>query len=263
MKRWIPILTLAAGMIVILAALPASAQEGGEGEPDEFAARRGAAVFAEFCQACHGPTGEAIASGPAFAAITYDAATAREVIVNGKDSDTADGVAMPPYGLVLDQTQMDDLIAYLDTWGTGATPPLPEPNIGDVPEQVPDHFGDPHEGGILYAKFCNGCHGPEGAGRLKPIGRLEVTRQTARLIAESTESVYMPGFGAAAGGPLSDAQITDIETYMASWEFTKAVKEPESRGYNVLIVLTGAVAILAVGAIHLARVRGGGDEPAA
>ena len=263
MKRWIPILTLAAGMIVILAALPASAQEGGEGEPDEFAARRGAAVFAEFCQACHGPTGEAIASGPGFAALAYDAATAREVILNGKDSDTEDGVAMPPYDSVLSRTQTDDLIAYLDTWGTGATPPLPEPNIGDVPELVPDHFGDPREGAILYAKFCNGCPGPDGAGRLKPIGRLEVTRQTERLIAEGTESAHMPGFGAAAGGPLSDAQITDIDTYIASWELTNEPKEPESRGYNVLIVLTGAVAILAVGAIHLARTRGSGDEPAA
>ncbi len=48
----------ALALALIGAAIPALAQEGGD-----QAARYGAAIYAEFCQACHGPRGEAIAGG--------------------------------------------------------------------------------------------------------------------------------------------------------------------------------------------------------
>ncbi len=49
-------------------------------------------------------------------------------------------------------------------------------------------------------------------------------------------------------------QITDLETYMASWETEKAEKEPRSEGINVLIVVMGALAIVAIGGAYLSRI---------
>jgi molybdopterin biosynthesis enzyme MoaB len=62
----------------------------------------------------------------------------------------------------------------------------------------------------------------------------------------------MPAFGAESGGPLDDNQLTDLETYMASWALKDNKSEADS-GVNVLIVVMGAAAILTVGGIYLAR----------
>jgi mono/diheme cytochrome c family protein len=268
MKRLIPTLTLIVGVMLVSAALAAaqlaSAQEGQGGAPgggesgtgaqgDDLAALRGAAVYAEFCQACHGARGEAIGTGPAFAAIQYHAGTARDVIVGGKASDTASSPAMPPYGKLLDQAQIDDVLAYMATWSTGATPPLPEPNVGPQPEQVPGYFGDPAAGAVVYARFCNGCHGPQGKGRARPgFPPLKFTKDTLVTTRDGTANVYMPAFGTAAGGPLSDQQLTDLETYMASWSL-KEESASADRGVSLLLVVMGIIAISGVGAVYMSR----------
>ncbi|MBN1565935.1 MAG: cytochrome c, partial [Anaerolineae bacterium] len=85
MKRWMVILTLVVSLLVVLAALPAAAQDDEHGEEADHSedVLRGAAVYATYCQACHGPTGEALGTGAAFAAITYDHDTAHEAILAG------------------------------------------------------------------------------------------------------------------------------------------------------------------------------------
>lgn len=239
MKKLMLILTLAAGLLLLIAALGTVYAQDGQGEGDEFAAVRGAAVYAEFCQACHGPQGESI--GTAFQAITYDAATARDVI---------ETLHQPPYGKLLSAAQIDEVIAYLATWESGEVPPLPEPNIQDVPESVPDYGGDPRAGAVVYAKFCEGCHGQDGAGRDQAgFPAFKFTSKTAQFVSEK----HAPAFGQAAGGPLTDEQITDLETYMASWK-TETQKKPRSEGINVLIVVAGALAIVAIGGAYLSRI---------
>ena len=256
MKRLAPPLTLIVGVMLVIAALAAvqlaSAQEGqggSEGETgvpgDDLAALRGAAVYAEFCQACHGARGEAIGTGPAFGAIQYQADTARDAIVNGK------APVMPSYGQLLSQRQIDDVLAYMATWPTGATPPLPEPNIGPVPEQVPGYFGDPAAGAVIYARFCNGCHGLQGKGRGQPdFPPLKFTKDSLRIVRDGDANIAMPAFGAAAGGPLSDPQLIDLETYMASWSL-KAENTSADRGISLLFVVMGVIAITSVGAIYM------------
>jgi mono/diheme cytochrome c family protein len=258
-------LALVAGLSLLVMALamaaPVGAQEGhDEGDSaatgDNVAALRGAAVFATYCQACHGPTGEALGTGPAFAAIEYDADTARDIIRDGADTDMGDGAAMPAYKALLSEAELDDLIAYLDTWATRTTPPLPEPNVHVAVETVPDYFGDAHEGAVLYAKFCNGCHGPEGEGRKKPkISGFKFEPQTIQLVAQGHANVLMPAFSAAQGGPLDDQQLTDLETYMASWELSNH-KEPAGTGLNSLVLIVGIGALLAIGVVYIVRDRG-------
>jgi mono/diheme cytochrome c family protein len=248
MKRLMLILT--AGML--LAALGTVYAQEGQGEGAEnnseqnnsFAAIRGAAVYAEFCQACHGPQGEATGTGAAFAAITFNEQTARPAIEAG-------GAIMPAYNQVLTTGQINDLIAYMETWGTGSVPPLPEPNIHDVPEHVPGYAGDGYTGAVIYAKTCAGCHGLEGEGRGQPgFPAFEFTDTTAAFVRDD----HVPAFGMAAGGPLSDQQIADLETYMASWQAENQEGRAKSEGINALIVVTGALAIVVIGGAYMSRV---------
>lgn len=272
MRRLVSLLTLGIAVIMLLALpLAVFAQdghgddapgeaEGGTGDAthtDEFAPLRGAAVYAEFCQACHGPQGQARGAGAAFPAITYDADTAHEVIVNGADSDAADGVAMPGYGAVLSEAQIDDVLAYMATWESGETPALPEPNIHVEEIHVPNYFGDAQAGAEVYAKFCAGCHGAAGQGRAgDAFPALAFDALTMRRVtAQGADSPYMPGFAASAGGPLSDEQLTDLETYLASWAQADDTESDEGadKGVAVMIVILGVVAILTVGVAYLAR----------
>ncbi|RPJ02526.1 MAG: hypothetical protein EHM39_01665, partial [Chloroflexi bacterium] len=245
MKRFVLSLTLAAGMVLLMAALGTAYAQDEHGDEEDEAAVRGAAVFAEFCQACHGPQGEAIGSGPAFVAISFDEDNARDAIEHGHTD------LMPPYADVFTREQIDDVMAYLHTWESGEVPPLPEPNIHDEPESVPGYNGDPHEGAVVYAKFCNGCHGAQGEGRGESLfPPFEFSDGTAAFVSAQHD----PAFGETAGGPLSDEQIADLETYLASWQAGEGDDDqPRSEGINVLIVLGGALAILAIGGAYLSR----------
>ncbi len=62
----------------------------------------------------------------------------------------------------------------------------------------------------------------------------------------------MPGFGSDSGGPLSDQQLDDLETYLASWELAEEPEETD-KGVAVMIVVLGIVAILTVGVAYLVR----------
>jgi len=272
MKRRISLGGMVLVLALALAVAPVLAQDGeGHGQADDRAARYGAAIYAEFCQACHGPRGEGIAEGPAFRAIRYDAATAREVIAQGRDSDPDDGAAMPAYaqaaGGPLSETQLDQLVAYLATWETGNVPPLPAPNLRPAVEQVPDHFGDPVRGAALYATSCYGCHGPEGRGRVPPRfpGFEYVPETFLQAVSQGTGDPTMPGFGVAAGGPLDDQALEDLETYVASWSVTPPDTGPSPEGWSTFLVILGVVAILAVGGAYsmrssLSDLRGEGDR---
>ena len=261
MKRWMAILTLAFGALLALgAAQPVLAQDGhgSESGDADLAALRGAAVYAEFCQACHGPQGEALGTGEAFAAI--DAAAlegdgARLAILEGAGS-AESGAAMPPYGKVLSEAQIADLLAYIGTWATGETPALPEPNIGHVQERVEGFAGDPVAGAAVYARFCAGCHGMSGAGRDAPaFPKLEGEPvQMVRVAREGHENPTMPAFSAEQGGPLSDDQLANLEAYLATWaDHETSQEQDDGRGYSLLIVVAGVIAILLIGVTYMAR----------
>ncbi len=268
MKRMIPILTLIAGVLLVVAAVSlvpgVYAQEGTGGESpagEDQAPLRGAAVYAEFCQACHGPQGESLGSGPAFAAIAYDSATARDVITGGQPASAAEGVPMPAYDKLLDSAQIDDLLAYMATWGTNSTPALPEPNIAELPEHVEGFDGDVMAGAVVYAKFCAGCHDMDGSGRgVSGFPKFEVVPgETLMAVSEGRAGTTMPAFAAASGGPLTDTQLVDLDAYLATWQ-QPAESKSEDRGLSLLIVVAGVIAIGLVGLSYIRRMRPERDE---
>ena len=241
-KFWL----VAVGVLLMAALGTAYAQEGQDGgeQGDNLAAIRGAAVFAEFCQACHGPQGEAIGTGAAFAAVTYHEDTTSGIIQQG-------GEIMPAYGKLLSEEQLNDVLAYLETWKSGSVPPLPEPNIHNVPDSMPGYAGNPQAGAVVYAKYCVGCHGVEGEGHSQPsFPPFEFTDISAQVV--STQ--HVPAFGEASGGPLSDQQITDLNAYMATWQSAENPEDTTNKGINVLIVVVGVLAIVTIGGAYLSRV---------
>lgn len=248
---------LAAGLALMAAAivisLPVYAQGG---EENDLAPLRGAAVYAEFCQACHGPRGEAIGDGPAFAAITFSAETVQGVIVQGIDSDPDNGVAMPGYGELLQTDQVDDLIAYMKTWETDQTPPLPEPNLTAAVDMVETYPGDPQTGASVYARFCYGCHGAEGHGREAPdFPGFEPSAKVLLVVNEGHGINTVPTFAESAGGPLSSEQVQDLDAYIASWRLAKPSEDKNDtpEGMSVLVVLFGLLMIAAVGGFYWSR----------
>lgn len=249
-KHLLALVSVMLSLVVLAAGAPVLAQDDGQ------AARFGAAVYAEFCQACHGPQGESVAEGPAFQAITVDADSAREAIAQGRTAGPDDGVAMPAYaqtsGGPLSDAQIDQVLAYMATWGTESVPSLPAPNLRAAVEQVPDHFGDVNQGADLYATSCYGCHGAEGRGRVPPnFPGFEYAPDTFRTVAASgTDHPLMPGFSVEAGGPLTEDDLVDLETYVASWSVQAQQSNPSPAGWATFVVILGVLAILAVGGYY-------------
>ncbi|GAB4431324.1 MAG: hypothetical protein Kow00106_25570 [Anaerolineae bacterium] len=260
MKRWMAILTLVTGVVLLWGAgVPVLAQGGhgeeagqgeeGHGDDAGIAAVRGAALYAEFCQACHGPHPDA---QDALVPLTFDPESARQAIVDGVKP--AGGLAMPAYTDLLDEEQVADLLTYLETWGSEDAPPLPEPNIGDVPEQLEDVAGSPRAGAVIYATYCAGCHGVNGKGRdasaFPPLSGEPAA--IVRVAREGHGDPSLPALGRAQGGPLDDAQLTDLQAYLSTWP-RQNEEEDSQRGYGLLVVIGGVIAILLVGTVHMMR----------
>ena len=160
-------------------------------------------------------------------------------------------------GGLLDGAQIDDLIAFMETWETDDAPPLPEPNLTTEIERVSGYEGDPQAGATVYAKFCYGCHGEQGEGRGQPIfSPIRRTSEIRQIVGLGYNSEYMPAFGAEAGGPLSDEDMDNLIAYVASWPLERAAAGESDTpiGLNLLIVFMGAAAIIGVAGVYLTNV---------
>lgn len=216
---------MAAGLLALpivlfgLAAGPARAQDSG-GDPDN-----GATLYAENCVVCHGPNGEGRAGAElndVFATIAPDVFL-EQVISRGRD-----GTFMPAwnedYGGPLTPAEVDDIVAYIESWGTTVEPPLPAPNPPtQVIPPVPEVDGDPNAGFVVYSENCQACHGPSGEGRIgaqlqEAFAAIEPGAFAITTISRGIEGSLMPPFAQDNGGPLSDQQIDDVAAYVLSFQ---------------------------------------------
>jgi len=128
-------------------------------------AYEGMRLFASYCQLCHGPGGKG--DGPLARKMNIKPAdltttvrsrsdTILKKIISGEGRQTITGRdrhnlisdAMPEWGQVLSDSQIEALIAYLRFVGTSKHRLM----------------GDPETGFRLYQQYCQVCHGEEGGG---------------------------------------------------------------------------------------------------
>ncbi len=85
--------------------------------------------------------------------------------------------------------------------------------------------GDPERGAALFAQNCAVCHGEKGEGRIGAelndvFVSMNPDAALYQTISQGRPGTFMPAWGEASGGPLSDQDIADIIAYIESWGTT-------------------------------------------
>jgi len=187
------------------------------GEVVEFAV-----LYGDNCAGCHGANGRggaAIAlADPVYLAIADESAM-RDRIANG-----VRGTLMPAFaqraGGTLTETQIDALVSGIRSgWSRPGI-------LGDAsaPSYAPRSAGDVRRGAVAYETYCESCHGPGGQGGPKGSAITNdsflalASDQGLRtmVIAGRTELGAPDWRGNVPGRPMSEQEITDVVSWLAS-----------------------------------------------
>jgi mono/diheme cytochrome c family protein len=180
------------------------------------------ALYGQNCAGCHGAEGRggaAIALGdPVYLGISDETAM-RKVIANG-----ASGTSMPAFaqsaGGMLTNKQIDVITTGIRSrWSRAGILDGTNP-----PSYASKSTGDARRGEAVYKTYCESCHGPEGQGG--PKGSAITNDSFLALVSDqglrSTVIAGRPELGApdwrgnVPGKPMSDQEVTDVVTWLAS-----------------------------------------------
>jgi mono/diheme cytochrome c family protein len=179
-------------------------------------------LYAENCAGCHGANGRggaAIAlANPVYLAIV-DERSMRATVADGVRGTSMAAFAQRAGGM-LTEKQIDALVDGINSrWSrpaalAGATPP----------SYAATSAGDIHRGEAVYQAFCQSCHGADGRGGLKgsAITNDSFLALTSDQGLRTTVIAGRPELGApdwrgnAAGRPMSEQEVTDVVSWIAS-----------------------------------------------
>jgi mono/diheme cytochrome c family protein len=180
------------------------------------------ALYTENCAACHGAEGRggaAIAlADPVYLGIANQT-TMRNVIANGVRGTSMPAFAQTAGGMLTDK-QIDVITGEIRSrWS--------RPGILDganPPSYAPKSAGDAQRGEGAYKTYCESCHGPGGKGG--PKGSAITNDSFLALVSDqglrTTVIAGRPELGAPGwrgylpGKPMSEQEITDVVTWLAS-----------------------------------------------
>jgi cytochrome c oxidase cbb3-type subunit III len=179
-------------------------------------------LYAENCAGCHGAEGRggaAIAlANPVYLAVADDAAI-RKAIANG-----VPGTAMPAFaesaGGLLTDGQIDVITKDIRSrWCKQGIL-----DAAAAPSYAPKSSGDIQRGEVAYKAYCESCHGAGGAGGPKGSAITDdsflalVSDQGLRtIVIAGRPELGAPDFrGNLPGKPMSDQEVTDVVTWLAS-----------------------------------------------
>ena len=179
------------------------------------------ALYAANCVGCHGTNGSGSAAialaDPVYLAIVDEGAM-RASIAGG-----VRGTSMPAFaqsaGGMLTEKQIDALVSGVRSWRRagvldGANPPA----------YVATAAGDVRRGEAAYQTFCQSCHGPEGQGGPKGSAitndsflALTSDQGLRTIVIAGRRELGAPDWrGNVAGKPMSDQEVTDVVSWLAS-----------------------------------------------
>ena len=179
-------------------------------------------LYAENCAGCHGADGRggaAIAlANPVYLAIA-DGAAIRKVIANGVPRTAMPAFAESAGGLLTD-AQIDVLTKDIRSrWSKQGIL-----DTAAAPSYAPKSAGDTQRGEVAYKTYCESCHGPGGGGGSKGSAITDdsflalVSDQGLRtiVIAGRPELGAPDWSGNLQGKPMSDQEVTDVVSWLAS-----------------------------------------------
>jgi cytochrome c oxidase cbb3-type subunit III len=197
------------------------------------------ALYADNCAGCHGANGRggaAIAlANPVYLAIVDDRSM-RASVAGG-----VRGTSMPAFahgaGGMLTEKQIDALVNGIRSrWSrpavlAGANPPA----------YAAASAGDIQRGSAAYQAFCQSCHGADGQGgpRGSAIANDSFLALASDQALRTIVIVGRPELGApdwrgnVAGRPMSDQEVTDVVSWLASHRI-EAPGQPYSTAHNDL-----------------------------
>jgi mono/diheme cytochrome c family protein len=180
------------------------------------------ALYADNCAACHGQDGRggaAIAlANPVYLAIV-DALAMRVIVADG-----VRGTSMPAFaqraGGMLTEKQIAVIVSGIASrWSDpGAV------DGANRPSYVATSTGDIHRGAVAYQTFCQSCHGADGGGGPKGSAitndsflALASDQYLRTIVIAGRPELGAPDWrGYVAGHPMSDQDVTDVVSWLAS-----------------------------------------------
>jgi mono/diheme cytochrome c family protein len=184
------------------------------------------ALYADNCAACHGPNGRggaAIAlANPVYLAIV-DERSMRAIIADGMRGTSMPAFAQRAGGMLTDK-QVDAIVDGIRShWSR------PGALAGANPHSyAATSAGDIHRGEAVYQTFCQSCHGANGRGgpKASAVTNDSFLALTSDQGLRTMVIVGRPELGApdwrgnAAGRPMSDQEVTDVVSWLASHRVT-------------------------------------------
>lgn len=179
-------------------------------------------LYAENCAGCHGADGRggaAIAlANPVYLAIADEAAI-RKVIANGVPRTAMPAFAESAGGLLTD--------AQIDVLAKDIRSRWSKQRILDTaaaPSYAPESAGDTQRGEVAYETYCESCHGPGGGGGSNGSAITDdsflalVSDQGLRtIVLAGRPELGAPDWrGNLQGKPMSDQEVTDVVSWLAS-----------------------------------------------
>jgi mono/diheme cytochrome c family protein len=186
-------------------------------------------LFNQNCSGCHGADGRdgpaMMLSDPVYLALVDDE-TLRTIISKGRPGTAMSAFAQKEGGMLTDDQVNAIIRGMRERWS--------KPNAlgGDIaPPYAAKSPGDAAHGQTVYAGYCASCHGADGKGGPKAGSIVDhsylslITDQGLRTIVITGR----PDFNAPdwrnnlPGHPMSDQEITDVVTWLASQRPNRAV----------------------------------------
>jgi mono/diheme cytochrome c family protein len=180
------------------------------------------ALYADNCAGCHGANGRggaAIALANAVYLAIVDERSIRTTTASG-----VRGTSMPAFaqraGGMLTEKQIDAIVSGIRSYWSS-----PAALAGvDPPSYAATSAGDIHRGEVVYRTFCQSCHGPDGRGGPKGSAitndsflALTSDQYLRTIVIAGRPELGAPDWrGDLAGRPMSDQEVTDVVSWLAS-----------------------------------------------